>query len=150
MKTNHQPEQAELEDMEKDAVWELLDKAPTKQAGPMFSRNVMRAIRLEEDAAPATPWWKKVFSPKPVLAMGAAACCALAVTAIYSPSSTSTTTTTTASVEDSIQLDAELEQELEYLLQVELEDEFLEELAVTSSDETFLSADEIAALSVSL
>ncbi len=161
MKTNHQQQPAKLENMDNmdnldsDAVWELLEKAPTKQAGPMFSRNVMRAIRLEdleENAADSAPWWKKIFAPKPALAfgaMGAAACGLLAITATLStdPSSTSTT----AEVKNPISLDADLAQELESLHQAQIDDEFLEELSVISStDDSFFSAEEIASFSVNL
>lgn len=63
-----------------DPSWKLLDKASTQQADEMFSRNVMRSIRLEEQES--TSWWKKLLQPTPALATlaTAAACVALIVT----------------------------------------------------------------------
>ncbi|MEM9080851.1 MAG: hypothetical protein AAGC74_09195 [Verrucomicrobiota bacterium] len=43
-----QPSENEDLLLENDAVWDLLDQAPPPDAGPMFSRNLMREIRLAE------------------------------------------------------------------------------------------------------
>ena len=36
---------------ENDPAWDLLGKASKQEAGEMFSRNVLRSIRLEEQEA---------------------------------------------------------------------------------------------------
>lgn len=72
---------------ENDPAWDLLGKASKQEASPMFSRNVLRAIRLEEQEA--TPWWKRLLTPAPIVGTLAAACVALI---INSPSTTPKTT----------------------------------------------------------
>jgi hypothetical protein len=64
---------------ENDPAWDLLDKASKQEASPMFSRNVLRAIRLEEQEA--TPWWKRSLTPAPIVGTlaTAAACVALII-----------------------------------------------------------------------
>lgn len=61
-----------------DPAWKLLDKASTQQADEMFSRNVMRSIRQQEQES----WWKTLLQPTPVFATlaTAAACIALVIT----------------------------------------------------------------------
>ena len=39
---------------EHDDLWQLLGRARTPRVSPFFSRNVLRAIREEQ---PAAPWW---------------------------------------------------------------------------------------------
>jgi hypothetical protein len=68
---------------ENDPAWDLLGKASKQEASPMFSRNVLRAIRLEEQEA--TPWWKRSLTPAPIVGTlatataAAAACVALII-----------------------------------------------------------------------
>lgn len=64
-------------DPENDPVWDLLGNASQQEAGPMFSRDVMRSIRLEQQQAPA--WWQRILRPAPVVGTlaTAAACVAL-------------------------------------------------------------------------
>ncbi|MEO1857212.1 MAG: hypothetical protein ABGY95_07615 [Rubritalea sp.] len=64
---------------ENDPAWDLLGKASKQEASPMFSRNVLRAIRLEEQEA--TPWWKRLLTPAPIVGTlaAAAACVALII-----------------------------------------------------------------------
>ena len=64
---------------ENDPAWELLGKASKQEASPMFSRNVLRSIRLEEQEA--TPWWKRLLTPTPIVATlaTAAACVAFII-----------------------------------------------------------------------
>jgi len=66
-----------------DKVWELLDNASQQEASPLFSRNVMRAVRLEE-AESSTPWWKMFTNMKALVSVGAVAACAIAVVSVYS------------------------------------------------------------------
>ncbi|GAA5497413.1 hypothetical protein Rhal01_03609 [Rubritalea halochordaticola] len=65
-------------DIEKDPVWDLLGAASEQKPSPMFSRNVMRAIRLEEEPI---PFWKRLLAPRPVITglTAAAACIVLTV-----------------------------------------------------------------------
>ena len=51
------------ESVENDAVWKLLDKAPTKKAGPSFASDTVRLARL---TGQPVPWWKKWFQPAPI------------------------------------------------------------------------------------
>jgi len=61
--------------LDNDPVWDLLEQSERPEAGAMFSRNVMREIRLSQHTP--TPWWKKLLSPKPALTTLAAAACAV-------------------------------------------------------------------------
>lgn len=63
------------DDERDDALWDLLGQVPAAQAGPMFSRQVMRKIRLGSHAS--QPWWRRLFSP--VALSTAAAACAVAI-----------------------------------------------------------------------
>ncbi|MDP0492458.1 MAG: hypothetical protein Q7Q71_15535 [Verrucomicrobiota bacterium JB023] len=63
--------------LENDPVWDLLDQSPSQEAGPFFSRNVLREIRLSEEK---TSVWARfgqlVRSPKfalPALAIATGA-----------------------------------------------------------------------------
>lgn len=64
---------------ENDPAWDLLGKASKQEASEMFSRNVLRSIRLEEQET--TAWWKRLFTPAPIVATLAttAACVALII-----------------------------------------------------------------------
>ena len=71
MKTNaHNTEHSEhkqLNELENDAVWTLLDEAekvsPVEAtASPMFARNVMREIRLQSPPL-SPPLWQRIFGP---------------------------------------------------------------------------------------
>jgi len=44
-----------------DPLWALLAQVPPPPADPMFSRQVMRAIRV--DHQPSLPWWRRLLSP---------------------------------------------------------------------------------------
>ena len=45
-----------------DKVWELLGKARQPAVSPFFARNVLRAVRQEEDARPIRAWLSRFFS----------------------------------------------------------------------------------------
>jgi len=64
---------------ENDPAWDLLGKVSKQEASPMFSRNVLRSIRLEEQET--TVWWKRLLTPAPIVAAlaTAAACVALII-----------------------------------------------------------------------
>ncbi len=70
----------EQNDPQLDAAWELLKNAPETKAGPFFTRNVLREVRLLEDAkAQKGGWLSFLFRPQGLALAGAA--CALAVVA---------------------------------------------------------------------
>ena len=64
---------------ENDPTWDLLGKASKQEAREMFSRDVLRSIRLEEQES--TPWWKRLLTPVPIVGTlaTAAACVALII-----------------------------------------------------------------------
>jgi hypothetical protein len=64
---------------ESDAVWKLLEQAPSRAAGPRFADDTVRAARLAGQAGGA--WWQFLLRPLP-LASGAAAAAALAFAVI--------------------------------------------------------------------
>lgn len=65
-------------DLENDSVWSLLDDATHPEASPRFVQDTLRRLRLDEDQA-ATPWWKSLLAPKPILGITGAALAALAI-----------------------------------------------------------------------
>ena len=65
----------EENDWENDPVWVLIDKAEVPEVNPLFVRNVMREVRLVNEAR--LPWWKHLLAPKPALAGSLAAVTAL-------------------------------------------------------------------------
>ena len=70
-------------DLDRDPVWDVVDRAQPPEASPLFSRNVMREIRLLE--APA-PWWKRLLASKPLIASSLAAAAAVAILLAVNPS----------------------------------------------------------------
>lgn len=53
-----------MNDIEDKELWDLLGKAESRQAGPMFTQNVLRAIRLEEAAREERKgFWASLLSP---------------------------------------------------------------------------------------
>jgi hypothetical protein len=65
---NRKPQHS-AESWENDAVWKLLDQAPTAAPGPRFVDDTLRAARLLGQPA---PWWKRVFAPIPLAALAGA------------------------------------------------------------------------------
>ncbi len=134
---------ADLETLENDAVWSLLDKTSAQDASPaakpMFARNVMREIRQLE--ATQQPWWKSIFSSnvaKVLIPAGVTAACVIAFTDFSS--STSATSTTAENADFTPE---EFAQFSDYLANSEV-DAFAEEmLAIENEDPIFMSADEI-------
>lgn len=51
---------------ENDPVWKLVDEAKRHEAGPFFVRNVMREVRLSQESS--LRWWRRLLTPKPILA----------------------------------------------------------------------------------
>jgi hypothetical protein len=64
-------------DLDHDPVWDLVDRAHPQEASPLFSRNVMREIRLAEHS-PA-PWWKRLLTSRPLIASSLAAAAAVSI-----------------------------------------------------------------------
>jgi hypothetical protein len=50
----------EQDPIDQDPVWDLLRQAPTREASPRFTENVVRAARL---AGQDQPWWKRLALP---------------------------------------------------------------------------------------
>lgn len=71
---------------ESDAVWNLLDQAPTRTAGARFTNDVVRAARLLPEEK---PWWSRLISPAPLaglaVATAATALAAFAVLTLVTP-----------------------------------------------------------------
>ena len=65
------------QDLDRDPVWDLVDRAQPPEASPLFSRNVMREIRVLGDYS--VPWWKRLLTSKPLIASGLAAAAAVAI-----------------------------------------------------------------------
>ncbi|MGJ8655032.1 MAG: hypothetical protein ACSHX6_01175 [Akkermansiaceae bacterium] len=143
----------QLNELENDAVWTLLDNTEESspvQASPMFSRNVMREIRLQHQDAPVS-FWQRIFAPKfnkVALTLGATAVCALIVTTMTSEHNNADSL---ASVDTSFIEDISLEELSAYeeIVAAEAEaakeDEFTYEmLDLASQDPFFISEEEIA------
>jgi hypothetical protein len=69
---------------ESDAVWELLDQAAPRVAGPHFAADTARAARL---AGSPRSWWQRLFAPVPLAGLAAvSAALAIAMVALsHSP-----------------------------------------------------------------
>ncbi len=74
----HQPPH-HSESIESDAVWQLLEQASTRRAGPGFLADTVRAAQFEPQVRPG--WWQVFQSPAKLAGMGLglAAAAALAV-----------------------------------------------------------------------
>lgn len=80
------------DDLENDAVWNLLEEATPSNPSPRFTQDTLRKVRLEGDAgADKSPWWKSLFSVKPLIGMAGAALAAVAII-VSIPSETESTT----------------------------------------------------------
>ena len=79
MKTPRQPQNLPDfdADLDQDSVWNLLDDAPMQEPGPSFAQDLVRRARLEGQGS--KPWWKALFSPKPLIGMATAACACVAI-----------------------------------------------------------------------
>lgn len=101
-------------DLDRDPVWDLVDQSAPRQAGPLFSRNVMREIRVAEQ--PSVPWWKRLLASRPLMASSLAAAAAVAILLAVNPDKDTTgsgvTNNDPASVPVAEQLDENLNQEL--------------------------------------
>jgi len=58
-----------------DQVWALLAQAAPDPASPMFSRQIMRMVRMESRSE--QPWWRRLMAPLAVSA--ATAACGIAI-----------------------------------------------------------------------
>ncbi|MDH4445374.1 MAG: hypothetical protein QE267_09625 [Akkermansiaceae bacterium] len=77
---------------ESDAVWKLLDQAPTVTPSARFIDNTVRAARLSHDVR---PWWSRLLSPAPLAGLATAtAALTFAVMSLSGPSATSQTRVT--------------------------------------------------------
>ena len=119
--------------LENDAVWNLLDEASPTEASPRFTADTLRRVRLE--ASSPAPWWKRLLSPKPLIASAATTAAALAFVATFpeqpSPAAPQVQAPTPAPVENWQNLEDNLAHEL---------------LSGVAEDPTLLSDEEIVAL----
>lgn len=119
-------------DLENDSLWNLLDEASPADSSPRFVQDTLRRARLEN--VPASPWWKSLFAPKPLIGVAGAALAAVAIIASLPsdpPAPTMPVVTNDEPVED----------------WNTLEDTFANELLTgAAEDPTLLSDEEIVAL----
>lgn len=68
------------DELENDAVWNLLEEATPSNPSSRFAQDTLRKIRLEGDTdLGKSPWWKSIFSVKPLIGMAGAAIAAVAI-----------------------------------------------------------------------
>lgn len=156
---DHLTEQ-QLNELENDAVWTLLDnaeldnaeKGSSTEANPMFARNVMREIRVNHTGATAssTSFWQRLMAPKfnkIALTLGATVACAALVisqmTAEDQPDAPSSLATETETNDNVDQLDDISIEDIVTFVEAE-EDNFTEEmLDLASQDPFYISEEEI-------
>ena len=145
----------QLNELENDAVWTLLDnaeKGSSTEANPMFARNVMREIRVNHTGATAssTSFWQRLVAPKfnkTALTLGATVACAALVitqmTAENQPDAPSSLATETEPSGNADQLDDISIEDIVTFVEAE-EDNFAEEmLDLASQDPFYISEEEI-------
>lgn len=71
-----------------DQIWALLGEAAPPLAGAMFSRQIMRTIRMQ--AHDPQPWWRRLIAPLAVSA--ATAACGIVIGFSYASNQGDTTT----------------------------------------------------------
>lgn len=119
------------EDLDGDAIWDLLENSSSSEPSPVFVQDTLRRTRLEADVT--KPWWQSLLSPKMILGTTIASCAAIAlVISLKNP---------TPQPDSSI-ADKSTTEEWN-----ELEDAVANELLVgVTEDPTLLSDEEIVAL----
>ena len=137
--SNQSPEEMQLsEDKE---LWDLLDNVSKEEASPLFSRNVMREIRLEDDKSPSNqPFWQR-FSRFLLLGAGALGATALLSVMLWNLNSHSADDTPLADGEQNTEI---LAAEVATSLESSLESELL--LAAADEPELFSDEEVIAML----
>jgi len=65
--------------LENDPVWDLLEQGSTAQANPLFSRNILREIRLTTPTKTTLPFWKKTPALSCFYGSGVVAALSLAI-----------------------------------------------------------------------
>jgi hypothetical protein len=116
-------------DLDHDPVWDVVDQARPQDAGPLFSRNVMREIRLSEQETRS--WWKGLFGPKPLAFGGLAAAAAFAILLSWNPGSTPSTPG--LADDDPAPTEVQL---------AELDEELNQELLIAAAEDPSLFSDE--------
>ena len=140
------PSSEDLNNLENDAVWALLDEASTTEASPLFAQKVMQEIRAEEseDVAKvviAPSFWNRYS--KPIYALGAAgiAACVIAMLSTTAPMNSGIDQLANDdSVEQLISDDADLAAFEEDLFFDEIASEMI---ALEHEDPIFMSEDDI-------
>ena len=75
----HQPLPDHDAELENDAVWSLLEQGTQAEPSPQFTQNTLRAARLQNEKT-TTSWWQKIFTPKPIIALGVTGLAAFVIT----------------------------------------------------------------------
>ncbi len=144
---NDQLNDDQLNELENDAVWSLLEQAnkeSTTKASPLFARNIMREIRLNQPE-PANSLWHKLTSStfnKIGLSLAATAACAAIIITI-SPNQHADPITTTAQTESHSDLESITFDEIIAFPDSDTEQIALEMLELASQDPLYLSEEEI-------
>lgn len=124
------------EQLEQDALWELLDHSSQSHPSPTFVQDTVRIARLEADCSQnTTSWWRTFFSPKLLVGSTVLACGAVALMISLGPSAPSASPQLTTDANPTSQEWTELEDTLASEL-----------LAGATEDPSLLSDEEIVAL----
>jgi hypothetical protein len=138
----------QLSELENDAVWSLLDmteKDSALEPSPMFARNIMREIRLNQRNDKAPSFWRRLVTPKfnkVALTLAATAACAVLVITQNSAQNNEPSPSI-ADTELSDDIDSISFEDLTTFVETE-EDNFTDEmLELASKDPFYISEEEI-------
>lgn len=126
-----------------DPVWDLLSEASDHEPGPFFARNVVRAVRLEEDKPRSLGSRLVHLFTSRAVTLGAAACaCALIGFQFWPTSGTNTVDSNSASVVDThspADTNSEVSKNLSEIL-------IEESLLAAADDPTMFTRDEVVTM----
>lgn len=114
---------------EDDALWDLLGEASSPEASPLFSRNVMREVRLQKQGSPS--FWQLLTRPQAI--GGAALAVVLAIFTIILMTPPSSAPEAVADSDSAVELEVSEDSLDSYLT---------EELLLVAADEPALFSDE--------
>ncbi|GHC59138.1 hypothetical protein AAFN60_12270 [Roseibacillus persicicus] len=115
-KSTHSPAPEDFELSHDQELWDLLGNSTSDEASPLFSRNVMREIRLEESEATAkVPFWRALLTPRCLVPSAMALALVVAWPSLFGPEAE-----TDAQASHSNELPAEVVESLEISLESEL------------------------------
>lgn len=98
--------------LENDEVWELLQNSPSPQASPLFSRNIMRDIRLDESSSQS--FWARFSWPRLIFPAALTVLIAIGFLSLNSPQplNSPSLATQTQAAESTQLVEARFEEEL--------------------------------------